>query len=332
MPIVFSLILPVYNVESYIARCLESCCNQVGVSPDDYEIIVVDDGTPDKSMSVVQQVKEAHPNHHWKIITRENGGLSAARNSGIEVAEGHYLWFIDSDDYIVPNALARLTPIVEKGEFDIINFTHKTICKNDRIIGGNRSFSDYEIYGANYLMHNDFLSACACLYSKKLIEANALSFKEGVIWEDSEFNVRAYLKASRCYCIPDALYCYVRRDNSISDGGATPYSTHSRISNAYGLDTYVHNGWFSHYEQKVAYAKIASMLIFAIAGIPELQTRARKHYREEIARFSSAYFRILWKCHDVKQQMVLLVYMILPVFVEQMLNRKLKAAIKRSIS
>ena len=84
---IFSIILPIYGVERYIAKCISTCCNQKGVSANDFELILVDDESPDDSIIVAERVLRDYPNISYQIIHRKNGGLSAARNTGIENAK-----------------------------------------------------------------------------------------------------------------------------------------------------------------------------------------------------------------------------------------------------
>ena len=100
-----SLIIPMYNVELYIEKCLNSCINQ-DLSADEYEIIIVNDGSKDNSLSIAESIAQKHNN--VRIITQTNGGLSSARNTGLINSRGEYIWFIDSDDWIEPNVLKEL--------------------------------------------------------------------------------------------------------------------------------------------------------------------------------------------------------------------------------
>lgn len=326
----FSLILPTYNVEKYITACLESCCQQVGISPTDYEIIIVNDETPDGSIEVAQRVIDKYPDHKWQIVNRENGGLSAARNSGILAAHGDYLWFIDSDDYIDRNALSVLSDVIADDTYDIINFTHKTVFKNNRIVGGDKYFEPRTCTGTDYLACTNFLSAWTCLYRRSYIKENNLRFKEGVIWEDSEFNIRAYTLTDNCYCISDALYYYIRREDSISDLRATGFSTNSRVSNAYGLDEYFQASSFCKGQENAAYIRIASTLVSAIAGLPELEKTERSFFRKLILAKKHAYWRIMMKCKDYRSALPMLCFAVWPSLAEKILNKKIHEAIERS--
>ena len=101
-----SLVIPVYNVEKYIDNCIKSCLEQ-NIQDEDYEIIIINDGTKDKSMDKVDIYYKQYPNL-IKIYNQENKGLSAARNLGLNMANGDYIWFIDSDDWITTNCLAEI--------------------------------------------------------------------------------------------------------------------------------------------------------------------------------------------------------------------------------
>ncbi|MDH6314239.1 glycosyltransferase involved in cell wall biosynthesis [Parabacteroides sp. PFB2-10] len=100
-----SLIIPVYNVEAYLEECLDSCLEQ-DIPHSDYEIIAINDGSPDGSLAILERYAAKYPN--ITVLSQENRGLSATRNRGIEVAKGEYIWFIDSDDWIEKNCLSSL--------------------------------------------------------------------------------------------------------------------------------------------------------------------------------------------------------------------------------
>ena len=122
-----SIILPVYNVENYINRCLESILPQLD---DNTELIIVDDCSPDKSVDICEDATEGLSNVRIKRRSK-NGGLSAARNTGIEEAKGEYIWFVDSDDYIESNAVSVLLKSIKGSKIDIVQFNHR------RFGGGN---------------------------------------------------------------------------------------------------------------------------------------------------------------------------------------------------
>ena len=124
-----SIIVPMYNVEKYIQRCLSSIINNKGFL-ENCELIVVNDGTKDNSESIARKIIEGLPN--TQIIVQENQGLSAARNIGLSRAIGEYVWFIDSDDWIEPDAIKSLMNEIDK-EYDVIQFGYNNVYSGGQI-------------------------------------------------------------------------------------------------------------------------------------------------------------------------------------------------------
>ena len=118
-----SIIIPVYNVEKYIEKCLLSCIKQ-DISYEDYEIVVVNDGSPDNSITIVERIAKDYSN--IRIINQENQGLSGARNTGMKHAKGNYIWFVDSDDYIEENCLGRIVSYLN-GDLDILQLQYRHV-------------------------------------------------------------------------------------------------------------------------------------------------------------------------------------------------------------
>ena len=124
MGLKLSVIVPIYKVEQYLCKCVDSLLNQ-DLSEEEYEIILVDDGSPDRCGAICEDYAINHPN--VKVIHRKNGGLSSARNSGIEVARGQYVQFVDSDDYINTEMYEKL-PNAELKFY--ANWTHAPYISN----------------------------------------------------------------------------------------------------------------------------------------------------------------------------------------------------------
>ena len=110
-----SIIVPIYNVEKYIHKCIDSILSQTFT---DFELILVDDGSPDKCGEICEQY--ALKDNRIKVVHKENGGLSDARNAGIDVASGKYIYFIDSDDWISPNSIISLLNFAEDNQCEIV--------------------------------------------------------------------------------------------------------------------------------------------------------------------------------------------------------------------
>ena len=123
-----SVIIPVYNVEKYLRECLESVINQ---TLKDIEIICINDGSTDKSYEILKEY--AKLDHRIRILNQSNMGQSAARNRGLEIAKGKYVYFMDSDDWLEKDALKCLTDISESKNLQILYFDGKTFLESDEL-------------------------------------------------------------------------------------------------------------------------------------------------------------------------------------------------------
>ena len=135
MGLKLSIIVPIYNVEQYLGKCIDSLLNQ-DLPHKDYEIILVDDGSPDGCPAICDDYAKTHSN--VRVIHRQNGGLSAARNSGIEVAQGRYVQFVDSDDYLEPNVLKTLVEKMEDDNLDILRFNYQNVNEQYEVFEPNK--------------------------------------------------------------------------------------------------------------------------------------------------------------------------------------------------
>lgn len=214
----FSIIIPVYNVEKYLERCLLSVLQQ---EYDDYEIIIVDDGSKDKSGLICDEYAEK--NERISVMHIPNGGVSNARNVGLKEAKGEFVWFIDSDDYIVPGALQVLDSYLERYKNpDMLLFNAHVVNEEGEIKGNvccnlkNEKLLTFEknrdIVFTNTSLWNR-------IYKLEVIKRANLAFKPRItIGEDLLFNYAYFLEAREIYCEKDMLYCYVQRHNSAMSG------------------------------------------------------------------------------------------------------------------
>lgn len=212
-----SIIIAMYNIEEYIAYCINSCVNQIDVDPEDYEIIIVNDGATDRSLDVALDAIKGVSNA--RIITRQNGGLSAARNTGIENAKGKYLWFVDGDDAISPNALSVLISNIQSYNSDAYLINFSTFDGTKKIETSNFVSSNEMLSGKDYhFRQNRILPMMAWLtiYKSDVLKRHALTFMPNIIHEDLEFSIRAHHMSSSIVFIKEDLYLYrVDRDGSI---------------------------------------------------------------------------------------------------------------------
>lgn len=209
---IFSIVVPIYNVEKYLPQCLESITRQAFK---DYEVILVDDGSTDKCPDICDEfkVKESR----CKVIHQTNKGLSGARNTGMGAATGRYIYFMDSDDTISSNLLDELQKILHKYEVDIIGFNATVIEANRRsVLSTGKCINKIE-YGIEIAQKRVPLSTVPLYcYRRSFLLKEKLLFEEGIYYEDIFFTALAFLKNPTIYYMDKALYFYNKRGESIT--------------------------------------------------------------------------------------------------------------------
>lgn len=201
--IILSVVVPVYNTDKYLEKCLNSLLNQ---DLNNYEIICVNDGSTDKSLSILKRYSNDHEN--IKLVTQNNSGQSVARNKGLQLARGKYLYFMDSDDILEENSLTYIISELEKYDldmyiFDAVSFLDDSDQNNFEVINYDKGHS-YGFYErGSYLLadfvNNHVFTPQPCLYvtRKGFLDEHNISFIEGIIHEDEAFTVEAFLKAGK---------------------------------------------------------------------------------------------------------------------------------------
>lgn len=211
-----SLIIPVYNVEQYIGRCLQSCLCQPHVAADDYELVIVNDGTKDNSMHVVEKMTRDYPN--VTIINQHNQGLSMARNAGLKAAQGEYVWFIDSDDWIEDNCLHGIIERLEQTKVDVLQLQYKNVYNDD--IPCDEHYSTIKGIGNSkkWMVENTYFTPVQfMIYRREFLLQNNLLFHPGIYHEDSEFKPKVVYLADTCASYDKVAYNYFKgNDNSIT--------------------------------------------------------------------------------------------------------------------
>lgn len=251
-----SIIVPIYGVEQYLRKCIDSLLNQ---DIDNYEIILVDDGSPDACPQICDEYARMSQESRVKIqelpcirvIHRKNGGLSAARNSGIEIAQGDYLMFVDSDDFIEPNVLGGLLSQIERDKLDVLRYRLQYVnpqyevynpYKSDPFKGND--YSDFPTDGVSFL-NSRMSTACyawAFIIKRDLIysdQTSAISnqnlenntsniihntfenksclFTEKIYFEDTDWTPRMLVRAQRVASTNTVVYNYLQRAGSITN-------------------------------------------------------------------------------------------------------------------
>lgn len=219
-----SVIIPIYNMVNYLRECIDSI---VGQTLSDIEIILVNDGSTDGSESIAREYAARYPN--IRLLEQENAGLSAARNRGLQVAVGKYVYFIDSDDWLDLTALERLYQISEQEQLDMLGFGAQTFYDTEQLKKAYASFGDSYCIHGNYpkvvsgpellalLQKNrDYImSSCLRLIRRQFLTENEIWFYEGILHEDNLFFFQILMKAKRTRCIKESYYYRRIRSSSI---------------------------------------------------------------------------------------------------------------------
>lgn len=217
-----SFIVSFYNVEKYIADCLDSLYAQ-DVPEEDYEVICIDDCSPDGSKQIVQSYQKRHTNLVL-IEHKVNKGLGGARNTGMHAAKGKYLWFIDSDDRIRTNCLKELIDICEKDALDVLMFNFERIDSKNQLVNRETVFKDIGVYsGIDYIrniLDNEFVYHLGFvwrqIYRTAYLKEKDMAFPEHVYWEDTAFMPRAFFYAEKVRSVKKVYYRYRINPSSIS--------------------------------------------------------------------------------------------------------------------
>lgn len=220
-----SIIIPVYNVERYVERCVRSCELQ-DIPQTECEVIVVNDESPDNSLRVVERVAKDFTN--IKVISQPNGGLSAARNTGMRHAQGDYYMFVDSDDWIKENCLGQICRKLRDERPDVLCICAANVV-NDKL---ERRFSfqdEQPIIGRELLRRG--VSPCAPfgIWASSLFKKYELSFYEGIYHEDSELTPQAYYFAEKVSFLNDVIY-YVRQNPTSITRTINPKKSYDLVS------------------------------------------------------------------------------------------------------
>lgn len=208
-----SIIIPVYNSERYLDKCLDSVLKQTFT---DWECILVDDGSTDKSGSICDYYSLKDP--RFKTVHKYNSGVSESRNLGIHLAKGDYLGFIDSDDFIEPTRYEKALKCAKEKNCDIVKCAIKQIRKDGSSSVWFVPTGLYHIEDKLILSSPDYDNSGVKenIFKTSLIKDNNIFFRDCDYGEDWLFNVEAFTYAGKLYCIDEPLYNYVRHDSTLS--------------------------------------------------------------------------------------------------------------------
>lgn len=210
-----SFIIPHYNLQrEYLQRCVASIVAQ-GIDVEDYEILIVDDGSDTPPEWVVGTFAPANV----RLIKSCNGGPGAARNRGIDEAQGEYIQFVDADDSLVPDSFSRLTRQLKSEKPDILQHGYRICHTEEQMLQPAKAPEKRRIYasGAEYVSQNNLSgSPCVYIFKRAVATAHDMHFAEGVLHEDEDFNIKIYHFSKSLVVSNTTAYNYYQRGDSIT--------------------------------------------------------------------------------------------------------------------
>lgn len=280
-----SIIVPVYNVEKWLKRCLDSLYCQ-GLSEEEFEVIVVNDGSPDSSPQIAKDYASKH--HNMLVIDRENGGLSAARNTGLDHARGKYVWFVDSDDFAQPNAILSILDYAEVNNLDAMGFLFQYAYED----GSTKPYIYRPKYpntifsGEEFVSKTGFIqSPWAIIYRLDFLNAYSLRFLDGILHEDQEFAPRVQYMAKRIAHTDLIVYDYLQRTGSIMKSNQSDERVRSFLVICDSLYEFIlqkhilKNRSADYFKNKLFYNFSQALSHYALSGSTDLmQFKAKPYY------------------------------------------------------
>ena len=212
-----SIVIPVFNTEAWLPRCLESVVSQ-GIPREALEIVIVNDGSTDGSAAVAAEFAAAHSN--VRVLTQPNSGLSAARNAGLSAATGQYVWFVDSDDRVAPGSIAAILDVCRSLSPDVVALGSARESQ-----AGVRPDGYYPpelagsiLSGRGQMRRGLLLSVCSPFYvfRRRFLADGRFSFLPGIFHEDEEFTPRVLYAAEKVAFLPQVCYVACAREGSIT--------------------------------------------------------------------------------------------------------------------
>lgn len=267
-----SIIVPVYGVEKYIDKCLDSLVKQ---SLKEIEVIVVNDGTKDSSQKIIDKYVKKYPDK-IKSFIKENGGQGSARNYGLEKVSGEYIGYVDSDDFIEKDMYKKLYNKAKEKDYDIV------VCGNYNVSEDYQNKNvDVFINNYNTDLENIFFGKMAVwnkIYKRDILIKNKLEFKEKVWYEDLAFTLKAIMNSNTFAFIDEPLYDYLIREGSTMNNSNVQRNL--EILDAFNdILSYIKHNKKEEYFSKIEFLAIDHIYISAIVRV--LKADADKNIKKE---------------------------------------------------
>ena len=276
----FSLIIPVYNVEKYIDKCLNSVINQ---TYNNYEAIIVNDGTLDNSQNIIDAY--VNKDKRFKSFIKKNGGLSDARNYGLNHATGDYIVFIDSDDYIDKDYLKNISAVLKKFKnIDVLKTKLIIVDEHGNEIRREKGFYENGYVDFEKLVSLEFFEpAWSYVYSFKFWKDNRFEYPKDKIHEDFGLTPEILIKAKKIYYLNYYSYYYVTRENSIMTSNSREKNLKKAYDMLYHYDRLIDLNLCDIPERSIKIYK-SFLSNGLISKIKTLETKDTKNYIQELKK------------------------------------------------
>lgn len=265
-----SVIIPVYNAENYLEKCVNSVFDTFF---DSFEVILVDDGSTDGSLAVEKNLSLKYP-EKIQVIRQKNQGGGIARNTGIQAASGKYLYFIDSDDYLIPHAMDTIAEILTK-DFDIAIFDAMLVNKHGKEIETLRGCRKQpeNIFKTPELLF-EFPAPWNKIVRKSLIIDTGIFFPPRVRFEDLTAVSKLYLHARQVLYVPKSLYRYVMRKNSVMNTSQCEKSLESIDAINDIIEYYKSQGMYEKFYRELEYLAFQHQLIVSTTRVNQIDPKS----------------------------------------------------------
>lgn len=271
-----SIVTTMYNSAEYLPKCVDSLLNQ-DLLEDDYEIILVNDGSPDNSLELANQYASRHKN--IKVLSHANKGLAGARNTGLEAATGEYLCFVDPDDYVRANIYGKLLGMMDEGHLDMLRFNYDMVNEDYQII--NKPKGTVIDYSPRIMDGETFLDerlgyGCfvwSYVYKLSFLRKTGIIFKEGSYFDDTNWLPRVCCKADRIDSVDFVCYYYLQRSGSLVNS-MTEEAKKKKINGQVDLICNLKDFARQHHSEKVRHwcLSMISVMVLAIMSSAVLES------------------------------------------------------------
>lgn len=294
-----SIIVPIYNVAPYVRKCVESLLKQ-DLPTEEYEIILVNDGSTDKSLDVINDFvsKLQNADFKFKILSQQNAGLSVARNAGLKVAKGEYVLFVDSDDYLEPNVLGQLMAQCEWEKLDVLRFDYQNVRlvtgERVNVLSGERTYEVFQPYklphevdmGIEVVDGETYLNTrmgYACYAWQFIIRREIVGeFTTGIHFEDVDWMPSMMLRAKRVNATALVVYNYFWREGSITVTGGNIDKQRKNVEDKIRLLKKLQAMTKGVHDDRWLRGMISSMMVSLVGDLSGGLYAERKQYMDQI--------------------------------------------------